>query len=114
LDAPETWSLPALDGDGSDVDGVTKTVQGLSDDDNDDDDAKTVRGIEPAGSGASTRSVSPGVSTGQYDCYIGKTDSSIAEISCGRQHHERQSQEVKSLSSSSVTRRDSFPHDEVL
>jgi hypothetical protein len=89
----------------NDDDDDTKTVQGLSDDDNDDDDdAKTVRGIEPAGSGASTRSVSPGVSTGQHDCYVGKTDMSIAEISCGRQHHDRREEGVKLRSRDSLTR----------
>lgn len=76
-------------------------MRGLSDDD---DDAKTVRGIERAGSGASTRSVSPGVSTGQYDCYIGKTDMSIAHIGCGRQHHDRREEGVKLRSRDSLTR----------
>jgi hypothetical protein len=80
-------------------------MRGLSDDDNDgDDDAKTVRGIEQAGSGASAHSVNTGVSTGQYDCFIGKTDMSIADIGCGRQHHDRREEGVKLRSRGSLTR----------
>jgi hypothetical protein len=72
VDNPETWSLLASDGDGDDeADDDEKTVQGSSDDDNDDDDdAKTLRGIERVGSGASTHSVSSGVSTVQVNMIV--------------------------------------------